>query len=178
MLNDFLGQRRELRHAIAGEFSGELPIFLVTSHTVSLHALTRCRVARFERQQLQELVRDSPSAGELIFQTMSSRTAMASRSFGKCLPRVCKFLAPNLTPTVARSGRFSPPTASRTIGVRPNLNLVRRPGSPYRSMALHLKHLPFAASLKRLVSRPRPNMAITTSSSPARRSRGYGRRGL
>jgi thioredoxin reductase (NADPH) len=79
VLKDIVGQRRELGRGVAGEISGELPLFLGTSNTVSLRALTHCRVARFERQQLQELVRDSPSAGELIFQTMASRTAMAQQ---------------------------------------------------------------------------------------------------
>jgi thioredoxin reductase (NADPH) len=85
VMKDFLGKLRVLRHASTGDFSGELPTFLGTSHTVSLRALTRCRVARLERQQLQELVRDSPSAGELIFQTMSSRIALAQQ-IGRELP--------------------------------------------------------------------------------------------
>jgi thioredoxin reductase (NADPH) len=76
---DIVGQRRDLGHTVAGEISGEVSIFLGTSNGVSLRALTHCRVARFERQQLQELVRDSPSAGELIFQTMSTRVARAQQ---------------------------------------------------------------------------------------------------
>jgi thioredoxin reductase (NADPH) len=48
-----------------------------TASIVSVRAVTKCRVARFERQQLQELVRDSPSAGEIIFQTMTSRFGLA-----------------------------------------------------------------------------------------------------
>ncbi|MGB6609685.1 MAG: FAD-dependent oxidoreductase [Acidobacteriaceae bacterium] len=79
VLKDFLGQSHELRHSAAGDFSGEIPVFLGTGHTVSLRALTRCRAARFEPQQLQELVRHSPSAAELIFQTMSSRTGVAQQ---------------------------------------------------------------------------------------------------
>jgi thioredoxin reductase (NADPH) len=74
---DIVGQSRELGRAVAGDISGETPILMGTSSTVSLRALTPCRAARFERQQLQELVRDSHSAGELIFQTMSARIAMA-----------------------------------------------------------------------------------------------------
>jgi len=79
VFKDIVGQRRDLGRAVAGEVSGETPIFMGASQTVSLRALTHCRVARFERQQLQELVRDSPSAGDLIFQTMSSRTALAQQ---------------------------------------------------------------------------------------------------
>ena len=66
VLKDIVGKRRELGRARAGEITGKTPIFLGTSNTVSLRALTHCRAARFERQQLQELVRDSATAGELI----------------------------------------------------------------------------------------------------------------
>jgi thioredoxin reductase (NADPH) len=76
-VKDIIGQRRALGRSVAGEFSGETPIFMGTANIVSVRAVTKCRVARFERQQLQELVRDSPSAGEIIFSTMSSRLAMA-----------------------------------------------------------------------------------------------------
>jgi thioredoxin reductase (NADPH) len=76
---DIVGQHRVLGRSVAGEFSGEMPLFMGTDSIVSVRALTKCRVARFERQQLQELVRDSPSAGEVIFQTMTSRFAMAQR---------------------------------------------------------------------------------------------------
>jgi thioredoxin reductase (NADPH) len=78
-IKDIVGQRRVLGRNVVGEFSGETPIFLGTASIVSVRAVTKCRVARFERQQLQELVRDSPSAGEIIFQTMTSRFAMAQK---------------------------------------------------------------------------------------------------
>jgi thioredoxin reductase (NADPH) len=76
-VKDIVGQPRVMGRNIAGEFSGETPIFMGTTSIVSVRAATKCRVARFDRQQLQELVRDSPSAGEIIFKTMSSRLAMA-----------------------------------------------------------------------------------------------------
>ena len=78
-IKDIVGQRRMLGRSGAGEFSGETPIFMGTASIVSVRALTKCRVARFERQQLQELVRDSPSAGEMIFQTMTSRFGLAQK---------------------------------------------------------------------------------------------------
>src|SRR3984885_813732 len=78
-IKDIVGQRRVLGRNVVGEFSGETPIFLGTASIVSVRAVTKCRVARFERQQLQELVRDSPSAGEIIFQTMTSRFATAQK---------------------------------------------------------------------------------------------------
>jgi thioredoxin reductase (NADPH) len=76
-IKDIVGQRRVLGRSVAGEFSGETPIFLGTASIISVRAATKCRVARFERQQLQELVRDSPSAGAIVFQTMTSRFARA-----------------------------------------------------------------------------------------------------
>jgi thioredoxin reductase (NADPH) len=77
VLKNIVGQFRELGRNIAGEFSGETPIFMGVPQIVSVRALTPVRAARFERQQLQELVRDSPSAAEIIFSTMSTRTRMA-----------------------------------------------------------------------------------------------------
>src|SRR5580698_7418139 len=68
-----VGQRRVLGLSKAGDFSGETPIFMGTSSMVSVRAITQCRVARFERQQLQELVQNSASAGEMIFSTMTAR---------------------------------------------------------------------------------------------------------
>jgi thioredoxin reductase (NADPH) len=78
-IKDIVGQRQVLGRSVAGDFSGETPIFMGTASIVSVRAVTKCRVARFERQQLQELVRDSPSAGEMIFQTMTSRFALAQK---------------------------------------------------------------------------------------------------
>src|SRR5580700_5493651 len=78
-VKDIVGQRRVLGRCVAGDFSGETPIFIGTASIVSVRAVTKCRVARFERQQLQELVRDSPSAGEIIFQTMTLRLASAQK---------------------------------------------------------------------------------------------------
>jgi thioredoxin reductase (NADPH) len=77
VLKNIVGQFRELGRNVAGEFSGETPIFMGVPQIVSVRALTPARAARFERQQLQELVRDSPSAAEIIFSTMSTRTRMA-----------------------------------------------------------------------------------------------------
>jgi len=74
-----VGQKRVLGVSNPGDFSGETPIFLGSTNLVSLQALTPCRMARFERQQLQELVRDSPAAGELIFQTMTTRLSTAQQ---------------------------------------------------------------------------------------------------
>jgi thioredoxin reductase (NADPH) len=78
-LKYIVGQKRKLGESKPGDFFGEVPIFLGTPNVVSARALTACRVARFERQQLQELVRDSPQAGEMVFQLMTSRLSMAQQ---------------------------------------------------------------------------------------------------
>jgi thioredoxin reductase (NADPH) len=52
---------------------GEIPILLGTANLVSVQALSQCRLARFDRQQLQELIRVSASSGATIFQTMTDR---------------------------------------------------------------------------------------------------------
>ena len=72
-VKDIVGQRRELDQVKAGDFFGEIPILLGTANLVSMHALTRCRLARFDRQQLQELIRVSTSSGATIFQTLTDR---------------------------------------------------------------------------------------------------------
>ena len=77
VLKNIVGQFRELGRHVAGEFSGETPIFMGVPQIVSVRALTPVRAARFERQQLQELVRDSPSAAEIVFSTMTSRVSTA-----------------------------------------------------------------------------------------------------
>lgn len=84
-VKDIVGQSRVLGRSVAGEFSGETPIFMGTASIVSVRAVTKCRVARFERQQLQELVRDSPSAAEIIFQTMTTRQSQA-REIARATP--------------------------------------------------------------------------------------------
>jgi thioredoxin reductase (NADPH) len=77
VVKDIVGQRRELEQLSAGEFFGEIPILLGTANLVSVQAVSRCRLARFDRQQLQELIRDSSSCGTTIFQTMTDRLSMA-----------------------------------------------------------------------------------------------------
>jgi thioredoxin reductase (NADPH) len=77
VVKDIVGQHRELEQLNAGEFFGEIPILLGTANLVSVQAVSRCRLARFDRQQLQELIRDSSSCGTTIFQTMTDRLSMA-----------------------------------------------------------------------------------------------------
>jgi thioredoxin reductase (NADPH) len=77
VVKDIVGQHRELEQLHAGEFFGEIPILLGSANIVSVSAVTPCRLARFDRQQLQELIRDSPSCSKTIFQTMTDRLSLA-----------------------------------------------------------------------------------------------------
>ena len=56
-----------------GDFFGEVPILLGTPSLVSLKAITECRIARFDRQQFQALIRDSEKCSAMIMQKMNER---------------------------------------------------------------------------------------------------------
>jgi thioredoxin reductase (NADPH) len=68
-----------------GEFFGETALLLGTHSLVSLRAETPCRVARFDRQQFQNLIRDSKEASAMILQTMNDRLIGAQR-YAKTVP--------------------------------------------------------------------------------------------
>jgi thioredoxin reductase (NADPH) len=84
-VKDIVGQHRELDQVKAADFFGEIPILLGTANLVSMQALTRCRLARFDRQQLQELIRASDSSGAAIFLTMTDRLS-AVRHYAETTP--------------------------------------------------------------------------------------------
>ena len=75
MVKDVLGRDEDLSTYLynSGEFFGEVPILLGTNSLISLRAETACRVARFERQQFRELIRDSAACSATILQTMNER---------------------------------------------------------------------------------------------------------
>ena len=75
MVKDVLGSPVNITHYEyqVGDFFGETPILLGTQNLISLRAETACRLARLERQQLQNLIRDSKEASALILQTMNDR---------------------------------------------------------------------------------------------------------
>jgi thioredoxin reductase (NADPH) len=75
MVKDVLGRQVDLPQYEyqLGDFFGETPILLGTPNLVSLRAETACRIVRLERQQLQNLIRDSKEASALILQTMNER---------------------------------------------------------------------------------------------------------
>ncbi|MGB8539156.1 MAG: FAD-dependent oxidoreductase [Acidobacteriaceae bacterium] len=75
MVKDVLGRQEDLfedQYAV-GDFFGETPILLGTQAMVSLRAETHCRVARLERREFQNLIRDSKEASAMILQTMNDR---------------------------------------------------------------------------------------------------------
>jgi thioredoxin reductase (NADPH) len=84
-VKDIVGQRRELDQVSAADFFGEIPILLGTANLVSMQAISQCRLARFDRQQLQELIRVSASSGAAIFQTMTDRLS-AVRQYAEDTP--------------------------------------------------------------------------------------------
>ncbi len=75
MVKEVLGRPQEILHYEyeVGDFFGETPILLGTQALVSLRAKTPCRLARFDRQQFQDLIRDSKEASAMIMQTMNDR---------------------------------------------------------------------------------------------------------
>jgi thioredoxin reductase (NADPH) len=75
MVKDVLGRQVDISHYTyrVGDFFGETPILLGTQNLVSLRAETACRIVRLERQQLQNLIRDSKEASALILQSMNDR---------------------------------------------------------------------------------------------------------
>ncbi len=81
MVKEILGRQQNLfEHEYAvGDFFGETPILLGTQSLVSLRAETHCRVARLERMEFQNLIRDSKEASAMILQTMNDRLMRAQK---------------------------------------------------------------------------------------------------
>ena len=120
MAKDVLGRQEDLNQHYEykiGDFFGETAILLGTQALVSLRAETPCRVARFDRQQFQNLIRDSKEASAMILQTMNDRliasAEICERRFR--LP-ACSSWALNTTSTAGISAPFSRPTGFRMSG--------------------------------------------------------------
>src|SRR5271168_587140 len=62
-----------------GEFLGEVPLLLGTPTFGSLRAQTSCRIARLDRQQFQQLIRDSKEASAIIVQTLNERLMLGQQ---------------------------------------------------------------------------------------------------
>lgn len=72
---EVLGRSQDFTQYKAGDFFGEVPLLLGVSSFASLRAKTFCRVARFERQQFQEMIRTSAECSSIIMQTLNDRLA-------------------------------------------------------------------------------------------------------
>jgi thioredoxin reductase (NADPH) len=72
---DVMGRETDIAEFTAGDFFGEISLLFGIPSLSSLRAKSRCRVACFEAQQLQELIQGSSTAGSVILQTMKERLA-------------------------------------------------------------------------------------------------------
>jgi thioredoxin reductase (NADPH) len=73
LLKDVLGRSQELHQYKVGEWFGEVPILLRAPAMVSIQATSTARVARFDAQQLFEMIQTSEACGALIMKVMSER---------------------------------------------------------------------------------------------------------
>lgn len=85
LVKEVLGQPMELRSYKAGEFFGEVPILLGGAAFVSIRAISKARVARFDPQVLFELIQRSAASSAVILQTMTDRL-ISVQQFAKSLP--------------------------------------------------------------------------------------------
>ena len=67
------GRELHIAEVMAGDFFGEVNALLDLPASSSLCALTHCRVAAFDRQQLKELMQSSTQCGELIRTVLQTR---------------------------------------------------------------------------------------------------------
>jgi thioredoxin reductase (NADPH) len=85
LLKDVLGKPTELYVYKPGEFFGEVPILLGAPALVSIQAKTNGRIARFDAQQLFDMIQTSAACSALILQTMTDRL-MSVQKFVKEVP--------------------------------------------------------------------------------------------
>ncbi|HEY4357738.1 MAG TPA: FAD-dependent oxidoreductase [Acidobacteriaceae bacterium] len=76
-VKDIHGKDYEVHVNGPGDFFGEMPNILGVLSGVSAQAKTKCRLARFELQQLQELIDESRSSSQPILSKMLQRVQMA-----------------------------------------------------------------------------------------------------
>jgi thioredoxin reductase (NADPH) len=88
MAKDVMGRQEDLNQYYdyqIGDFFGETALLLGTQYLVSLRAETPCRVARFDRQQFQNLIHDSKEASAIILQSMNNRL-MRAQTYAATVP--------------------------------------------------------------------------------------------
>ena len=82
---EMMGLSRELVEYMPGDFFGEVPILLGAPSFAGVRAKTKARVARFDPQQLFEMIQTSAACSALILQTMTDRL-MKVQTFAKETP--------------------------------------------------------------------------------------------
>jgi thioredoxin reductase (NADPH) len=82
---EVLGRLRDIVEYKFGDFFGEVPILLGAPSFAGVQAKTRTRVARFDPQQLLEMIQTSAACSALILQTMTDRL-MKVQTFAKEMP--------------------------------------------------------------------------------------------
>jgi thioredoxin reductase (NADPH) len=87
IVKELLGHPQDIKgfEYQVGDFFGETPILLGTQALSSLRAETSCRFARLDRQEFQNLIRDSKEASAMILQTMNERL-MRVQKFATTIP--------------------------------------------------------------------------------------------
>ena len=85
LLKDVLGRPKEVHEYKAGEWFGEVPILLRSPALVSVRAASSSRVARFDGQQLLEMIQTSETFSGQIMKTMSERL-MSVQKFASEIP--------------------------------------------------------------------------------------------
>ena len=87
VVKDILGRSQDVFEYKAGDFFGEVPILLGAPSFAGVRAKDdgKARVARFDAQQLFELVQTSAACSALILQTMTDRLTRVQR-FAKEVP--------------------------------------------------------------------------------------------
>jgi thioredoxin reductase (NADPH) len=79
LLKDVLGREQALFEYKAGDWFGEVPILLRAPAMVSIQAGSQVRVARFDAQQLFELIQSSEPCSALIMKTMTERLSSVQK---------------------------------------------------------------------------------------------------
>ncbi len=115
-----------------GEFFGEIPYLMGTLSAISIHAESTCRLARFELQQLQELIDPSSPSSKKILHTMTKRILEIQR-YAQTVPKarvvirssgssegcqkVRAFLAANRIPYEWQVGKSNPQPPTDVLDV-------------------------------------------------------------
>jgi thioredoxin reductase (NADPH) len=79
LVKEIMGRSNDLGYYEPGAFFGEVPILLGAPSFAAVQAKERSRVARFDAQQLFEMIQGSAACSALILQTMTERLGKVQR---------------------------------------------------------------------------------------------------